>query len=84
MEDRGSGSSDLAFLLGGIKADIAHVLTVLSKNQEQFDTIDKKFSGVEARINQVEKFNVKVLGMAAVAVPVLMLVLELTLRKFGM
>lgn len=84
MNDKSTNPHDLAFMLGGIQSDVKHVLAALTRNQEQFDRIDKEFDHIGDRLNKVEKFNVKVLTMASIIGPVLMVVLDLGLKFIGL
>jgi hypothetical protein len=75
-------------LLGELSADVKHILSALVRSQLETEKLRKEFreetDGIQDRLTKVEKFNVRVLTYASIALPVLTVVLswgkELLLR----
>lgn len=67
-------------LLGGLSADVKHILTALERNQRETEKLRNEFRNetdeVQNRLTKVEKFNVRVLTYASIALPVLTVALS--------
>lgn len=62
-------------LLGELSADVKHILTALERNQRETEKLRIEFheetGEMKDRLTKVEKFNVRVLTYASIALPVL-------------
>ena len=62
-------------LLGELSADVKHILSALERNQRETEKLREEFreetDEVKDRLTKVEKFNVRVLTYASIALPVL-------------
>ena len=67
-------------LLGGLSADVKHILTALERTQRETEKLRNEFRNetdeVQNRLTKVEKFNVRVLTYASIALPVLTVTLS--------
>ena len=67
-------------LLGGLSADVKHILSALERNQRETEKLRCEFrqetDEVKDRLTKVEKFNVRVLTYASIALPVLTVTLS--------
>lgn len=67
-------------LLGELSADVKHILSALDRNQKETEKLRTEFreetDEIKARLNTVERFNVRVLTYASIALPVLTVVLS--------
>ena len=67
-------------LLGELSADVKHILSALDRNQRETEKLRKEFrqetDEVKDRLTKVEKFNVRVLTYASIALPVLTVTLS--------
>lgn len=84
MSDQPHNQSELAFMLGRIQGDVKHILEALTRNQQQFNKVDGRFSEMESRLDKIEKFNVRVLTVASIAGPLLMVALNVGLKFIGL
>lgn len=68
-------------LLGELGADVKHILFALDRNQRETEKLRAEFrretDELKDRINKVEKFNVRVLAYASIALPILTVGLSL-------
>lgn len=68
-------------LLGELSADVKHILTALERSQRETEKLRNEFrqetDEVKNRLTKVEKFNVRVLTYASIALPVLTVALSL-------
>ena len=64
-------------LLGELSADVKHILSALERNQRETEKLRIEFrtetDEMNARLTKVEKFNVRVLTYASIALPVVTL-----------
>lgn len=77
-----STDSDLAFMLGRIQGDVKHILTAIADNHNEFGVISQKFDRVDKRLDEVEKFNVKVITIATILISTGTVVLNAGLKYF--
>ena len=67
-------------LLGELSADVKHILSALERNQRETEKLRNEFrqetDEVKNRLTKVEKFNVRVLTYASIALPVLTVMLS--------
>ena len=77
-------STDLAFMLGRIQGDVKNILEALTRNQRQFAIMDGRMTKLDERLDKVEKFNVKVGVILAIASPILFLALQVGLKFIGL
>lgn len=67
-------------LLGELSADVKHILSALDRNQRETDKLRIEFreetDEMKDRLTKVEKFNVRVLTYASIALPILTVVLS--------
>ena len=67
-------------LLGELSADVKHILSALDRNQKETEKLRTEFreetDEIKARLTTVERFNVRVLTYASIALPVLTVVLS--------
>ena len=67
-------------LLGELSADVKHILTALERNQRETEKLRNEFrqetDEEKDRLTKVEKFNVRVLTYASIALPVLTVTLS--------
>ena len=67
-------------LLGELSADVKHILSALERNQRETEKLRNEFrqetDEVKDRLTKVEKFNVRVLTYASIALPVLTVTLS--------
>ena len=67
-------------LLGELSADVKHILSALERNQRETEKLRNEFrqetDEVKDRLTKVEKFNVRVLTYASIALPVLAVLLS--------
>ncbi|WFG40892.1 hypothetical protein ParaMal1_00008 [Paracoccus phage ParMal1] len=72
--------SGLYRLLGELSADMKHVLRSLEANRNDTaklrDEMREENEELKERLTKVEKFNVKVLAYASVAIPILLAVMK--------
>lgn len=72
--------SGLYRLLGELSADMKHVLRSLEANRSDTaklrDEMREENEELKERLTKVEKFNVKVLAYASVAIPILLAVMK--------
>ena len=65
-------------LLGELSADVKHILTALERSQRETEKLRNEFrqetDEVKNRLTKVEKFNVRVLAYASIALPILTVV----------
>jgi hypothetical protein len=68
-------------LLGELRADVKHILSGLHQSKEEMkdlqSNIEQDTQQLNDRLSKVEKFNTKVIAYASVALPVLMIALQL-------
>ncbi|ANS06239.1 hypothetical protein HOR19_gp46 [Phage MedPE-SWcel-C56] len=79
-----NNKADLAFMLGRIQGDVKHILEALTRNQRQFETVNSRLTDMDDRLDKVEKFNVKVITIASIVVPLLMVALNAGLAFLGL
>ena len=67
-------------LLGELSADVKHILSALERNQMETEKLRNEFreetDEMNERLSKVEKFNVRVLTYASIALPILTLALS--------
>ena len=67
-------------LLGELSADVKHILSALERNQKETEKLRKEFreetDEIQDRLSKVERFNVRVLTYASIALPLLTLALS--------
>ena len=67
-------------LLGELSADVKHILSALDRNQRETEKLRKEFreetDEIQDRLTKVERFNVRVLTYASIALPLLTLALS--------
>lgn len=68
-ESHGVSPVATALMMGEIRSDVKHILNSLPQFR-------KDMENMELRLTKVESYNMRVLGMAAVAIPVMTLVVN--------
>lgn len=67
-------------LLGELSADVKHILSALDRNQRETEKLRTEFreetDDIKDRLTKVEKFNVRVLTYASIALPILTVALS--------
>ena len=62
-------------LLGELGADVKHILSALDHNQRETEKLRVEFrketDDLENRLTKVEKFNIRILAYASIALPIL-------------
>ena len=74
--ERRADAASIPFMMGEIRSDVKHILAALhqvSSDQQQ----------LSARLDVVEKFNTRILGMATVAIPAVSFAATWLMQKFG-
>lgn len=83
MTEPDTKNGELAFMLGRIQGDVKHILTALTRNQEQFNAVDKKLGHMDRRMDALEKFQTKIMTIVAIVGPVLTIMLTAGIKYFG-
>lgn len=84
--DRQSLERGFALMVGEIRSDVKHILTALASNKQELDNVRADLSEenkrLEERLDKVERFNVKVVTYASLAVPILSVLVQIAVRYF--
>ena len=72
--------SELYKMLGELSANVKNILVQLQRNDSDMrrlqDEHKKEVRDIHARLDKVEKFNIRMLAYASIAVPVLMVITQ--------
>ncbi len=76
MDTRDTTNQRAVFtLLGELSADVKHILSALDRNQRETEKLRIEFreetDDMKDRLTKVERFNIRVLTYASIALPVL-------------
>lgn len=75
-----------ALMVGEIRSDVKHILTTLASNKQELDSVKADLSEenrrLEERLDKVERFNVKIVTYASLAVPIMSVLVQIAVRYF--
>lgn len=71
MSEKPQGS-EIAFMLGRIQGDVKHILDAITAHNKRADKLEAAIGAQEKRMDKIEKFQVKVGVIMAIATPILL------------
>ena len=78
--------SSFEFMVGEIRSDVKHILASLDNNKNELNTVRNELSienkRLEERLDKVERFNIRIVTYASLAVPVLSVLVQIAVRYF--